>query len=205
MERTSYHTITRISEGLYKEKGSKFIAVALPVASEADVKARQEELRKKYYDARHHCYAYVIGEDYALFRANDDGEPNHSAGDPILGQIRSKDLTNTLVVVIRYFGGTKLGVSGLIHAYKIATEEAINENKIIKVPITDTVEITFDYESTSEVMRLVKDMDLKIESQIYEVACSLVVNVQIDQTAQLVKKLQLLKDTGSGLKFGLVD
>lgn len=205
MERTSYHTITRTSEGIYKEKGSKFIAVALPVKSEVDVKARQKELRKKYYDARHHCYAYVLGEDYMLFRANDDGEPNHSAGDPILGQIRSKDLTNTLVVVIRYFGGTKLGVSGLIHAYKTATEEALNENEIIEVPITDTIEVTFDYESTSEVMRLVKDMDLKIESQKYEIDCSLVINVQVDQTEMLVKKLQLLKDTGSGLKFRLVE
>jgi len=204
MERTSYHTITRVSEGLYKEKGSKFIAVALPVKSETDVKACQEELRKKYYDARHHCYAYVLGEDYALFRANDDGEPNHSAGYPILGQIRSKDLTNTLVVVIRYFGGTKLGVSGLIHAYKTATEEALNENKIIKIPITDTVEVTFDYESTSEVMRLIKELDLKIESQKYEIDCSLVINVQVDQTEMLMKKLQLLKDTGSRLVFGLV-
>jgi len=205
MSRTSYHTITRISEGLYKEKGSKFIAVAIPVKSEEEVTSQQEALRKKYYDARHHCYAYVIGEDYALFRANDDGEPNHSAGDPILGQIRSKDLTNTLIVVIRYFGGTKLGVSGLIHAYKTAAEEALNENKIIEVSITDTLKIIFDYESTSEVMRLVKELDLKIEAQKYEIDCSLVINVQVDQTELLMKKLQLLKDTGSGLRFGLID
>ena len=204
MSRTSYHTITKTTEGLYKEKGSKFVAVAIPVTSEEEVKTQQEVLRKQYYDARHHCYAYVIGEDYGQFRANDDGEPNHSAGDPILGQIRSKDLTNTLVVVIRYFGGTKLGVSGLIHAYKTAAEEAINENKIIKVSITDTVEITFDYESTNEVMRLVKDMDLKIVSQKYEVDCSLTVKSRVDQTEVLIKKLQLLKDTGSGLRFGKI-
>jgi len=177
----------------------------MPVKTEDEVKAKQEELRKQYYDARHHCYAYVLGEDYAKFRANDDGEPNHSAGDPILGQIRSQDLTNILIVVIRYFGGTKLGVSGLIQAYKTAAEEAINENTIIKKTITSTVKIDFDYESTSEVMRLVKDMDLKIESQTYEIECSLVIKVQVDQTEMLMKKLQLLKDTGSGLTFGLVD
>ncbi len=205
MSNTSYHTITKTSEGLYKEKGSKFIAIASSVENEADVKACLESLRKQYYDARHHCYAYVIGEDYSQFRANDDGEPNHSAGDPILGQIRSKNLTNTLVVVIRYFGGTKLGVSGLIHAYKTAAEEALRENVIIKVAITDAVEITFDYESTNEVMRLVKDLDLKIVSQKYEADCSLTVKVQVDQTEMLLKKLQLLKDTGSGLGFGLAD
>lgn len=205
MSRTSYHTITKTSEGLYKEKGSKFIALAMPVTTEEEVKTHQEALRKQYYDARHHCYAYVLGEQYGRFRANDDGEPNHSAGDPILGQIRSKDLTNTLVVVIRYFGGTKLGVGGLIHAYKTATEQAINENKIIEVTITSTVEVTFDYESTNEVMRLVKDVDLTIISQTYEVTCSLTVNVQVDQTGLLLKKLQLLKDTGSRLKFKLVE
>ncbi len=205
MSNTSYHTIAKTSEGLYKEKGSKFIAIATFVENEADVKACLESLRKQYYDARHHCYAYAIGEDYAQFRANDDGEPNHSAGDPILGQIRSKNLTNTLVVVVRYFGGTKLGVSGLIHAYKTATEEALRENTIIKVAITNTVEITFDYESTSKVMRLVKDMDLKIVSQKYEVDCALTVKVQVDQTKMLLKKLQLLKDTGSGLGFKLAN
>jgi uncharacterized YigZ family protein len=204
MSRTSYHTITKTTEGLYKEKGSKFIAVALPVTSEEEVKEQQEALRKKYYDARHHCYAYVIGDDYAQFRANDDGEPNHSAGDPILGQLRSKDLTNTLVVVIRYFGGTKLGVSGLIHAYKTAAEEALSENKIINVPITDIVEIIFDYESTNEVMRMVKDLDLTIADQKYEVDCSLTVKSRVDQTDILLKKLQLLKDTGSKVKFKIL-
>jgi uncharacterized YigZ family protein len=204
MSRTSYHTVTKTTKGLYKEKGSKFIAIAIPVTSEEGVKHQQEALRKEYYDARHHCYAYVIGEDYAQFRANDDGEPNHSAGDPILGQIRSKDLTNTLVVVIRYFGGTKLGVSGLINAYKTSAEEALSENEIINVPITDTIEIIFDYESTSEVMRMVKDLDLSIANQKYEVECSLTVKSRVDQTDILLKKLQLLKDTGSTLQFKLI-
>lgn len=203
MSRTSYHTITKTSQGLYKENGSKFIGIAIPVTTQEEIKAHQEALRKKHYGA-HHCYAYVLGEHYAQFRAYDHGEPNHSAGDPILGKIRSKDLTNTLIVVIRYFGGIKLGVSGLINAYKTAAEKALYHNKIIKIPITNTVEITFDYESTNEVMRLVKDMDLKIASQKYEIDRSLIIKVQVDQTEMLLKKLQLLKDTGSSLIFVLV-
>ncbi|MEQ9007162.1 MAG: YigZ family protein, partial [Ekhidna sp.] len=117
-----YHTIKEKSEGLYKEKGSKYLAFAYPVKSEVEIKEIQESLRKEYYDARHHCFAWVLGMDDQSYRANDDGEPAHSAGDPILGQIRSFELTNVLVVVIRYFGGTKLGVGGLINAYKTATE-----------------------------------------------------------------------------------
>src|SRR5690606_7725476 len=120
-----YRTIAQPAEGLYKEKGSKFIALAYPVYTEEEIKDRLAELRKKYYDARHHCYAYMLGADKSRYRANDDGEPNHSAGDPILGQIRSADLSNVLVVVVRYFGGTKLGVSGLITAYKTATADAL--------------------------------------------------------------------------------
>jgi len=114
----TYFTIKHESEGFYKEKGSKFLAFAYPVQDEAAVKERTSELKKVYYDARHHCYAYILGHDGEQYRASDDGEPNHSAGDPILGQIKSNNLTNTLIVVVRYFGGTKLGISGLINAYK---------------------------------------------------------------------------------------
>ena len=126
----SFLTIGQPAEGLYKEKGSKFIGLAFPVKTEDEVKERLEETRKTYYDARHHCYAYILGHEGTQFRANDDGEPNHSAGDPILGQIRSKELTNTLVIVVRYFGGTKLGVSGLINAYKTAAALALDNTSI---------------------------------------------------------------------------
>ena len=132
----SYHTLGNTAEGSYKEKGSKFMAFAYPVVSESEIKERLEALRKKYFDARHHCFAYILGADKTRFRAFDDGEPNHSAGDPILGQIRSRDLTNVLVVVVRYFGGVKLGVGGLISAYKAAAEEALNNAIVMERDVT---------------------------------------------------------------------
>ncbi|PLX14682.1 MAG: YigZ family protein, partial [Marinilabiliales bacterium] len=127
-----YLTISKPSEGLFKDRGSKFLAFAYPVSSEEEIKAFQEQLRSDYHDARHHCYAYMLGPKKENYRANDDGEPSSTAGKPILGQIRSFDLTNILIVVIRYFGGTKLGVGGLINAYKTAAEEALKNAKIIR-------------------------------------------------------------------------
>lgn len=167
----TYLTLSGRGEGFYKEKGSKFIAHAYPVTTEEEIQACLDELRKQYYDARHHCYAFRLGPKAERYRANDDGEPNHSAGDPILGQIRSADLTDTLVVVIRYFGGTKLGVSGLIHAYKTAAAEALaeapTEEKIIAEPIT----IQYPYDKTQEVMRLIDQFPLVIENQSFTEAC----------------------------------
>lgn len=199
--RESFNTITKSSEGFYKEKGSKFKAHAFPIRSEEEIKENLDQLRKQYYDARHHCYAYVLGQNYEQFRANDDGEPNHSAGDPILGQIKSKELTNTLIVVIRYFGGTKLGVGGLIHAYKTAAEEALNANKIITVDITRPLSIRFNYDATNEVMRMVNDFELEITEQLYEADCFLKVNVKIGLIDQVKEKLQLLKDLGNKVKL----
>lgn len=190
----AYKTITNPTQGLYKEKGSKFLSFAFPVSTEEDIKRNQEELRKQYYDARHHCYAYVLGQQYEHYRANDDGEPNHSAGDPILGQIKSKELTNTLVVVVRYFGGTKLGVGGLINAYKIAAEEALNNSLIKLVEITTNYALNFSYEATNEVMRIVKDFDLEIVEQLYEAECYLNVNVKLNIEQQFLSKVKLLQD-----------
>lgn len=196
-----YLTLSAPSEGLYKEKGSKFLAFAYPVATEEEVKARLEELKKQYHDARHHCYAYVLGVSRDNFRANDDGEPNHSAGDPILGQINSKQLTNTLVVVVRYFGGTKLGVGGLINAYKIATEEALNSATIVKIEITYPVKISYSYDATNEVMRLVNDFDIRINDQQFEATCMLAGEVKINFRKDLQEKIQLLKDTGHAVEL----
>lgn len=192
----SYLTISASAEGLYKEKGSKFLAFAYPVTSEDDVKDRLDELRKKYYDARHHCYAYVLGADREIYRANDDGEPNHSAGDPILGQINSRQLTNTLVVVVRYFGGTKLGVSGLINAYKVSTEEALNNVQVKKIDITRTISLRYSYDTTNEVMRLINDFEVKITDQVFEADCRLTGEIKIGMTDQLEEKVKLLIDTG---------
>ncbi|MBO3698120.1 YigZ family protein [Roseivirga sp. E12] len=197
----SFLTISTQSEGLYKEKGSKFIAVAFPVESVDEVKERLEGLRKEYYDARHHCYAYVLGHAGAETRANDDGEPNHSAGDPILGQIKSRELANALVVVIRYFGGTKLGVSGLIHAYKTAAAEALDANQIVKKDITEQVTLRFPYDEMNEVMKLVKDLDLKVKGQDYDSLCVMHLEVIISQMDKLDEKVTLLNNLSHSIEL----
>ncbi len=190
-----FFTISKIGTALYKEKGSKFIAFAYPVTNITHINKRLEELKKKYYDASHHCYAYIVGNEGKEFRANDDGEPNHSAGDPILGQIKSLNLTNVLVVVIRYFGGTKLGVSGLIKAYKTAAEEALKNTITIKEFITSTIKLNYAYSCTNEIMKLIDTHNLIITKQEFEEKCVLEAEVVIGRYAALIKDLQLLIDT----------
>ena len=192
----SFLTIQTESESVYKEKGSKFIGIAAPAENKEEVKAKLESIRKTYYDARHHCYAYILGQTGRKIRANDDGEPNHSAGDPILGQIKSKNLTNTLVVVVRYFGGAKLGVSSLINAYKTAAKEAISTNRIVKEPITDRIKFTFDYSQMNRVMRLIKEFDIKILEQGYREKSVITATILVSKTQQLIRKTKLLNDTG---------
>ena len=197
----TYLTISKTSEGFYKEKGSKFMAFAYPVSSEEEIKEKQDALRKQFYDARHHCYAYIYGNESDFFRANDDGEPNHSAGDPILGQIKSRNLTNTLVIVIRYFGGTKLGVSGLINAYRTAASEALDQNKIVEKQITQAFRLSFPYEEMNEVMKLVKDFDLNIKDQGFETESTLDFEVIISKIDMLEAKIQLLIDLKHSLRL----
>ncbi len=174
----TYRTITTQSEGLYKDKGSKFIAFAIPVLSEEEVKGHLQELRKKYYDARHHCYAYALGPARDAFRINDDGEPSGTAGKPIYGQILSHDLTNVLIVVIRYFGGVKLGVRGLINAYKAAAQEAIANNTIEEKIIKEVYELEFDYPLMNEVMRVLKEQELEQISHDFTLSCKLIFAVR---------------------------
>jgi uncharacterized YigZ family protein len=188
-----FFTIGNQPEGFYKEKGSKFIAKAFHVKSEEEIKERLDVLRKEFYDARHHCYAYVIGLKNQSFRANDDGEPNHSAGDPILGQIRSKNLTNTLVVVIRYFGGTKLGVGGLISAYKIAAEEALNQAIIETVYSQTEFSIRFGYEVTAEVERALGEFEIDYLQKDYTDECFFKGLLKDEDVSRLTKKLELTK------------
>ena len=166
-------TIQDHAEGFYKEKGSKFISHAFPVASEEDVKEHLTELRKQFHDARHHCYAWVLGLQKQSYRSNDDGEPNHSAGDPILGQIRSFGLTNTLVVVVRYFGGTKLGVGGLIGAYKTAAEEALSKASKKQIFETVMVKLQFSYGSMSDAERLIADFDMEVIDRMFQESCEI--------------------------------
>jgi uncharacterized YigZ family protein len=193
MQDDTYLTLAKISEGLYKEKGSKFLAYAYPVESEEEIKEHLDELKKKYYDARHHCFAFILGKDQDRYRANDDGEPNHSAGDPILGQIRSNNLTNVLIVVIRYFGGTKLGVSGLINAYKEAAAEAIAHNEIVTKIVTEKVRITFDYLAMNDVMRLIKDYELEILKQDFDLECQMTFAVRLQLKDEVIEKLQKIE------------
>jgi uncharacterized YigZ family protein len=193
---TSFFTLDKPSQGLYKEKGSKFLAFAYPVRNEDEIKEKLDALRKEYYDARHHCYAWILGPERLQFRANDDGEPNHSAGDPILGQIRSKNLTNVLIVVVRYFGGTKLGVGGLIAAYKAAAEDALRTASIIEEEVRLYMELEFQYENTNEVMRLVKEFELKLVQQQFDIACHLSVQVSLSKWPVLEPRLKLMNDLG---------
>ncbi|MEO9967561.1 MAG: YigZ family protein [Reichenbachiella sp.] len=188
----SYRTIRSEIKGFYKEKGSKFISLAYHVDSLDQVKSRLEALRKEYHDARHHCYAYVIrGGLQEQIRANDDGEPNHSAGDPILGQIRSFELTNVLIVVVRYFGGTKLGVSGLIQAYKTAAEEALSQANVEVVEIKEDFKVEYGYDKTSEVMRIVNDFGVEIKNQEYLEICTLYGRIDPERFGALKDKLSL--------------
>ncbi len=169
----TYKTLATASEGLFKDKGSKFISFATPCYAEEEVKTHLENLRKKYYDARHHCYAYILGHQKEEYRINDDGEPSGTAGKPIHGQLLSHDLTNSLIVVIRYFGGVKLGVRGLINAYKFAALDAINNNTVITKIIHDHFEVIFDYVHMNDVMRIIKEEELEILSQDFQMSCSL--------------------------------
>ncbi len=186
----TYKTLDSNSEGLYKEKGSKFIAYAYPVTSEEQIKEIVAGLKKEYYDARHHCFAFRLGADGKRYRANDDGEPSGSAGKPIYGQLLSYELTNVLVVVIRYFGGTKLGVPGLIRAYREATVDAIESNTIIEKTVDVIFNIEFDYLVMNDVMKIIKDLNPNIESQSYEMLCTMRLSIRMSEYDQLINRLK---------------
>lgn len=166
-----FNTIKKSSEGLFKDRGSKFIAYAYPIQNEDDFKLAIMEVKEIHPSARHFCYAYRIGVDGENYRVNDDGEPSGSAGQPILNQLRSLELTNIGVIVVRYFGGTKLGVPGLINAYKEATVEAINENEVVQDELRKQYEIHFQYALINDIMTLVKKNDLTVVEQNFDVTC----------------------------------
>lgn len=199
----SFLTIVAPGQGIYKEKGSKFLSFAYPVYSESDIKEHLTFLKSEYFDARHHCYAWMLGAERNHFRSFDDGEPNHSAGDPILGQIRSKNLTNVLVIVVRYFGGTKLGVGGLIAAYKTAAEDALNKCTVIEKEVIIKVSLSYEYAITSDVMRLVKDFDMNIISQEFNVRCELKADLPLRNQEKFTEKMKLMKDLGIPLTYTL--
>lgn len=185
----SYLTIASASEAMYKEKGSKFLAYAYPVSSEEEIHDILEGLYKKYYDATHHCYAWRLGPHGENYRANDDGEPSSTAGRPILGQLLSHELTDCLIVVIRYFGGTKLGVPGLIAAYKESAAAAIEAAEIIEKTVNRVVTVRFSYLAMNDMMRIVKEMQPEIISQEFDNSCSMTLSIRESLADTLVGKI----------------
>ena len=187
-----YRTISGTSEGYYTEKRSKFLAFAHHVEDVAEVKDIVAGYRKKYYDARHVCYAYMLGPERLDFRANDDGEPSSTAGKPILGQINSNELTNILIVVVRYYGGVNLGTSGLIVAYREAAADAIAHANVETRQVEEIVRYSFAYPQMNDVMRIVKDMNPRIVSQTYDNTCEIVLSIRKSEAEQLKSKLAKL-------------
>ena len=187
-----FKTIATTSEGYYTEKRSKFLAFAQPVSTVDEVKDIVAGYRKKYYDARHVCYAYMLGAERTEFRANDDGEPSSTAGKPILGQINSNELTDILIVVVRYYGGVNLGTSGLIVAYREAAADAIAHATIETRQVEEIVKYSFAYPQMNDVMRIVKDMNPRIISQTYDNTCEIVLSIRKSEAEQLRNRLNSL-------------
>ena len=190
MTEDTYKTIASPAESVYTEKRSKFIAIALPVRTLAEIKAYLDEYQKKYYDARHVCYAYMLGAERKEFRANDNGEPSGTAGKPILGQINSNELTDILVIVVRYFGGIKLGTSGLIVAYKTAAAQALSEAQIIEKTVDEQVTVVFEYPFMNDIMRIVKEESPEILNQSYDMDCVMTLRIRKSQMPRLRMRLE---------------
>lgn len=186
----SFKTITAPREISYRQLSSKFLAYAYPVESEAEIKEHLDVLRKRWYDATHHCYAWRLGPHGEQFRANDDGEPSSTAGKPILGQLLSQEITNCLVVVVRYFGGTKLGVPGLIAAYKESTALVLAECEIVERTVDCVLDVEFSYIAMNDIMRIVKDMQPKVISQQFDNLCRMTLSIRESESAQLIGRLE---------------
>lgn len=191
----TYKTITTTSEGTFRDKGSKFIAYAYPFEDENDLKDLLDAVKSEHPKARHWCYAYRLTPDRSVFRVNDDGEPSGSAGRPILNTLLSNDLTNILVVVVRYFGGTLLGIPGLINAYKVATQEALDVAKIIEKTQDDVYKIDFDYLQMNDVMRIIKEDELTILKQDFDNRCSITLSIRKLNVNQVIGKLEKIENT----------
>ncbi|QEM10403.1 IMPACT family protein [Mucilaginibacter rubeus] len=195
----TYKTIENPAEGIFRDRGSKFLAYAYPINSENDIKAIVTQLKSEHPKANHNCWAMRLTIDRSVFRVNDDGEPSGTAGRPILNTLLSKDLTNILVVVVRYFGGTLLGVPGLINAYKVATEEALNQAVIISKTVNDVYTVSFDYLQMNDVMRIIKEENLIILGQVFDNDCSIQLSIRKTQVEQALFKIS--KVSGTKVKY----
>lgn len=192
MNDDTYNMLATRGDGLYKEKGSKFIAEAFTVMNEDEAKAAITDIKKKYFDARHHCFAYMIGPDKKTFRSSDDGEPSGTAGKPILNQILSKDVTNVCVVVTRYFGGIKLGTSGLINAYKTAARDALDNAQVVGKTINEFYSLEFEYPLMNEVMRIMKEENLEQNNPRFELDCYLEFSTRQNDAPKIEEKFRNL-------------
>jgi len=202
LEKDIYKTIHQPGEEvLFKDKGSKFFGYAFPVKTEDEVKAHIEDLKTKHHQARHWCYAWQLGKNYEHYRANDDGEPSNSAGMPIYGQLQSFEVTNILVVVVRYFGGTKLGVGGLISAYKTAAQMSLEASKILTKTIDVEYEISFDYPNMNKVMRVIKEKNLHVKNQVLELDCKIYLLIREKEAESIFEKF----DSIYGIKIKEVE
>ncbi len=186
----SYFTIAEAYETLYKIKSSKFLTYAYPIECEEEIPPLLEALRKRHYDATHHCYAWRLGASGERFRANDDGEPSSTAGKPILGQMLSREVTNCLIIVVRYFGGTKLGVSGLIEAYRDSAALALDEAQIVERTVDVTLDVSFSYISMNGVMKVIKEMQPRIVSQEFDNLCRMVLTIREGEAQMLIGRLK---------------
>lgn len=186
----TFLSISSPSEGLFKDNGSRFIALAYPVETEEEIKGIIDSLKKEYHDARHHCYAYRLGLDGARFRANDDGEPSGSAGRQILGQLDSAGLSDVLVVVVRYFGGIKLGIPGLIRAYRTSTADALSKAEVVEKVAGKNYRLTFDYLAMNDVMKVLKDLNIPQSNQNFGISCSVDVRVRLSQEKDFLERLE---------------
>ena len=194
----SYKTIAKPSEGSYSEKRSKFLAYAFPVQNEQEVKQRLAEIQKKHWDARHHCYAYILGPHKDAYRLNDNGEPSGTAGRPIYGQLLSKDLTNTLVIVVRYFGGIKLGVSGLQNAYKVAAKEALDAAAVEERTIQEQYRVVFEYVKMNDIMQILKDPEIQVLDRQSDMRCTYTISVrqrEADRITDALRKVAMTEVT----------
>jgi uncharacterized YigZ family protein len=201
MEPDTYLTIKSFSQGLYKEKGSRFIALAYPVTTQEEIKSILQKIGKEHHSARHHCFAWMLGQSRQTYRVNDDGEPSGSAGKPILGQINSFQVTNVLIVVVRYFGGKLLGVSGLINAYRSAAESALKNNEVTELYIQDYYELIFPYGAINDVMKIIKDDDAGQSQQKFELECRMIINFRTSARDRILNALSRI----DGLKYRHTD
>lgn len=191
----TYRTISGQATGQFKDRGSRFIGMVFPVRSEEEIKNQLALLKKEYHDARHHCYAYILGPDKSAYRINDDGEPSGSAGRPIYNTLLSNDLTNVLAVVIRYFGGVKLGVPGLIHAYKTATAEALGGSDIVEKIVYEAYKIDYDYPVMNDIMKIVKEHSVTVIESAFDLKCSITALIRRRDSESVVKSFQQIDGT----------